>query len=517
MCLWLITACLGLLPSNPPPPNIIVVQGVPTPILQPTTAATTAVTTASTTATTNATTTSTTTTPRPSTPGNMTSPPPTPTMPSNNTGSPTTNMTTTTTTARPTNATTASTSATTATPTMSTAAPNSSTTGSLPIDPRLGTTPQSSAAMSGPPITGYSAQVPSFDTAVRFPRERRSADSSINGLFKRIRYDINVKKKHNIQKRQSCRCVPSGTCVRTSSGAGMIDVRIVTPGSTECPAGQEYCCGSTTSAIACGTLQAVPSTITIPSSGQASFGEFPWQALVLTKQNDYIAGGVLIDQLNVLTVTHRLTSYIVSGTAPNVKVRLGEWDAAGTYEPIPYQEYTVQKVFSHPSYNPNTLQYDLTVLRLSAAVPFTPANGSTTTINRACLPPTSSSVYNGLRCWVSGWGKDMFGLTGQYQQIIKKVDVPIVAPATCQSQMQAARLGPTFVLDTTSFVCAGGEANKDACTGDGGSGLVCQVNGQWVVVGLVAWGLGCANANVSAAYVNVAGFLPWIQQQIAAA
>lgn len=58
----------------------------------------------------------------------------------------------------------------------------------------------------------------------------------------------------------------------------------------------------------------------------------------------------------------------------------------------------------------------------------------------------------------------MFGQSGQYQQILKEVDVPIVAPGTCQSQMQAARLGASFVLDTTSFICAGGEANKDACT-----------------------------------------------------
>lgn len=68
------------------------------------------------------------------------------------------------------------------------------------------------------------------------------------------------------------------------------------------------------------------------------------------------------------------------------------------------------------------------------------------------------------RCTVSGWGKDMFGTQGQYQQILKKVDVPIVAPATCQTQLQTARLGSTYVLDTTSFICAGGEPNKDACT-----------------------------------------------------
>lgn len=65
---------------------------------------------------------------------------------------------------------------------------------------------------------------------------------------------------------------------------------------------------------------------------------------------------------------------------------------------------------------------------------------------------------------VSGWGKNMFGVPGLYQQILKKVDVPIVVSATCQAELQAARLGANFVLDTTSFMCAGGEANKDSCT-----------------------------------------------------
>lgn len=80
-----------------------------------------------------------------------------------------------------------------------------------------------------------------------------------------------------------------------------------------------------------------------------------------------------------------------------MKVRLGEWDAAGTYEPVPFQEYNVARVFTHPSYNSNTLQYDITVLRLSAMVPLTPQIGSATTINRACLPPMSTSTYTGQR------------------------------------------------------------------------------------------------------------------------
>lgn len=92
-----------------------------------------------------------------------------------------------------------------------------------------------------------------------------------------------------------------------------------------------------------------------------------------------------------------MTDYSVSGTAPNLKVRLGEWDASGTYEPIPFQEYTITKVTSHPSYDANTLQYDITVIRLSEAVPFTPSAGATATINRACLPPTSTTIYTSQR------------------------------------------------------------------------------------------------------------------------
>lgn len=89
--------------------------------------------------------------------------------------------------------------------------------------------------------------------------------------------------------------------------------------------------------------------------------------------------------------------FSVAATTPNVKVRLGEWDAAGVYEPVAFQEYTVLKVFVHPSYNSLTLQYDIMVLRLASAVPLRPTAAAAVTINRACLPPAANSVYTGQR------------------------------------------------------------------------------------------------------------------------
>lgn len=89
--------------------------------------------------------------------------------------------------------------------------------------------------------------------------------------------------------------------------------------------------------------------------------------------------------------------------------------------------------------------------------------GQTPTITTACL---TSQVVTGSRCFVSGWGRNAFGPSGQYQTIQTQTDVPLVDANTCQNQLRSTRLGPNFVLDTTSFICAGGEAGKDACTGN---------------------------------------------------
>lgn len=50
--------------------------------------------------------------------------------------------------------------------------------------------------------------------------------------------------------------------------------------------------------------------------------------------------------------------------------------------------------------------------------------------------------------------------------------------------------------------------------GDGGAPLVCQLNGQFYVVGLVAWGIGCGSSNIPGVYTNVAHYYSWIQSNI---
>jgi len=53
--------------------------------------------------------------------------------------------------------------------------------------------------------------------------------------------------------------------------------------------------------------------------------------------------------------------------------------------------------------------------------------------------------------------------------------------------------------------------------GDGGSPLMCPYKDDpdhLVQVGIVAWGINCGLADIPAAYVNVAGFVYWIKNEI---
>lgn len=115
------------------------------------------------------------------------------------------------------------------------------------------------------------------------------------------------------------------------------------------------------------------------------------------------------------------------------------------------------------------------------------------------------------RKYLTGWGKNDFVPSGQYQAVMKQVDLPLVDYNTCLKQLRTTRLGNNFLLDPNSFTCAGGETAKgsliirsstvhdvdfknifltDACTGDGGAPLACSIGGRWFLQGLVAWGIG---------------------------
>jgi len=157
----------------------------------------------------------------------------------------------------------------------------------------------------------------------------------------------------------ACFCVPTGTCNNNNNpggggtdGAGNIDIRIVnvsfvsfrklsliafhpqTPGAasgqtgtslqittavssgittivnspTFCQNLLERCCPS--AGWRCGTRYPAVSGALNPSTGQAAFGSYPWQAVLLAPGDIYQGSGVLIDHFHVLTAAHRVNEFL---------------------------------------------------------------------------------------------------------------------------------------------------------------------------------------------------------------
>ena len=52
--------------------------------------------------------------------------------------------------------------------------------------------------------------------------------------------------------------------------------------------------------------------------------------------------------------------------------------------------------------------------------------------------------FTGHRCWVSGWGKDQFGVAGSYQNVLKEVDVSVLDHDTCQARLQVGQMHCNF-------------------------------------------------------------------------
>lgn len=166
-----------------------------------------------------------------------------------------------------------------------------------------------------------------------------------------------------------------------------------------------------------------------------------------------------------------------------MRIRVGEWDTQTTYELFPHSDHEIEKIVTHADFNKGGLQNDVALLFLKTNVEISEV------ANTICLP-TQDQPFDGKRCFASGWGKDKFGKQGEYQVILKKIELPTVPHDTCQANLKKTRLGRRFILHK-SFMCAGGEEGRDTCKGDGGSPLVCPVEGvpdQYYQAGIVAWG-----------------------------
>lgn len=254
--------------------------------------------------------------------------------------------------------------------------------------------------------------------------------------------------------------------------------------------------------------------ITDAKHNETEFGEFPWViAIMQTEESQiehtepsskYICGGSLIAPNVVLTAAH----CVMNQNPETLIARAGEWDIMTKNEFLDHQEQRVELAIIHPNFHHEHLFHNLALLVLETQFV---ANEH---IQLICLPP-QNLAFKSDGCFATGWGKADF-VSENSQAILKKIQLPLVSKHDCQSALQTTNLGPKFRLHD-SFICAGGQEGVDTCTGDGGSPLMCPVPGfqnKYYQAGIVAWGMGCGQADIPGVYVRISLHTEWIKEEI---
>ncbi|KAE8621392.1 hypothetical protein XENTR_v10004810 [Xenopus tropicalis] len=247
--------------------------------------------------------------------------------------------------------------------------------------------------------------------------------------------------------------------------------------------------------ISCGLSTKVDSRIV--GGTVASAGDWPWQVQLLKRVGAslYLCGGSIITQHWVVTAAHCV--YGSTSTPSAFKVFAGSLTIQSYYS----AGYTVERALVHPSYSSYTQNYDVALLKLTAALVFT------TNLRPVCLPNVGMPWAEGQPCWISGWGTTSNG--GSISTNLKAASVPLISSATCnQAAVYGGAISPTMM-------CAGYlSGGTDTCQGDSGGPLVTKTNSLWWLVGDTSWGYGCGMTNKPGVYGNLTFSLEWIYSEM---
>jgi len=110
---------------------------------------------------------------------------------------------------------------------------------------------------------------------------------------------------------------------------------------------------------------------------------------------------------------------------------------------------------------------------------------------------------------VMGWGQIREDSMRQERRL-HFATVPTVPDATCADEYKKAGVK----LVAAESICAG-KTGVDTCQGDSGGPMIGRDNaGEWVQVGIVSWGLGCARDGYPGVYTQISAFRDAIEKAI---
>jgi secreted trypsin-like serine protease len=210
---------------------------------------------------------------------------------------------------------------------------------------------------------------------------------------------------------------------------------------------------------------------------RAAQGEFPWMVRLSMG-----CGGALYTPQIVLTAAHCVSR---TGANTSITATLGQVDLQSP------SAIKIRSTYVHRSATyPTSTGGDWALIKLAS-----PATGIPT------LKIATTKAYDNGTFDIVGWGGAREG--GAQQRYLLKAKVPFVSDASCK-----ASGGSYSGLISAAEICAGfPQGGVDTCQGDSGGPMVRKDDaGQWVEVGIVSWGEGCARAGKPGVYTEVSTF-----------
>ncbi|XP_049518501.1 clotting factor G beta subunit isoform X2 [Dermacentor silvarum] len=231
---------------------------------------------------------------------------------------------------------------------------------------------------------------------------------------------------------------------------------------------------------------------------------YPWTVGIWMKYGERpYCGGVIVSWLFVLTAGHCTRNKVAHDL--RVSFGLSEIDPDRVLTEQQDHLVNVAAIHQNPLFKDIVHGDDISILKMSKPLqiggyPVTPI----------CIPEATSTNITtndivGTDGVVAGWGRTKYG--GESSKQLREVWLPIVSNNAC------SEIFKDILKIRDEMICAGDiNGTKDACQGDSGGALMwrSKADDRWYTLGVVSFGVKCAEPGYYGTYTRVQSYLNWI-------